>query len=202
MRFELPGIREAFNVYPEGIVKKAARSALNKVGPSARQTAMDQIRKIWSIPEAVLRERMGYVLSRIDNLEVVITFSGESIPLIYFNVQQFRGVNVTKLTKKGAFKTSRSRLVGPRFNGVQLSIIKGENSYLPHAFLARMESGHVGVFVRKGRKRYPIRHKAVISAASMLEQERVQQPTIERIEDRLMIVFPHELEFYLNGGGT
>lgn len=78
----------------------------------------------------------------------------------------------------------------------------GERTALPHAFIARMSSGHVGVFYRSGGKmaanpkRSAIKEKFEISAASMFEKKAVGALN-GLIASKGTATFEHELNFYL-----
>lgn len=208
MRFELPGIREAFNMFPENIVRRAARSAVNKVGGSAKTTAKDEIRKRWNVPAAELEKRITYSSARLDNLEVEVQFGGKSITLSYFGAREIRGMRVRSRKKNTIVSKSARRAAasGPLPMGVMEEARRGKRVLLSKAFMQRMKSGHIGVFVRvKGKKtkggKDAILEKNVVSIATMLNQPEVYGAVITRIEERLLVVFPHELEYYLGSAG-
>ena len=209
MRFELPGIREAFDMFPENIVKRAARSTVNKVGGSTKTTAKEEIRKRWNVPAGELENRITYSAARMDSLEVVVSFGGKSLSLTYFGAREVRGMRVRSVKKKAIVTKSARRMAaaGPLPMGVIEEARKGKSVLLSKAFMQRMKSGHIGVFVRikgqktKGGKKDAIMERNVISIASMLNQPEVYGAVVSRTEDRLHVVFPHELEFYLGEAG-
>lgn len=122
----------------KGIVRAVAK-ATSKAGADAiRKTRVESSREI----RARKKLRAGFVnkglptsrkgsMSRIDSLEWRMDVSGKGVPMKTYPARQ---------TKKG---------VTVQVNAGKRKLVKG-------AFIARMKSGHVGVFMRMGKKRLPI----------------------------------------------
>lgn len=67
--------------------------------------------------------------------------------------------------------------------------VKRARKSLPHAFVAQMRNGTIGVFERVGKSRYPIRQLYTVSAPQMAGNEEV----LEAAMDRASIVFDERL---------
>ncbi len=109
-------------------------------------------------------------------LKARISVTGKRIPLVWFRARQLKGKRA-KLTNVATRKTTRRRMAG---GGVRYKILKsGATKTIPSAFIAAGKkgqgklgvsqraiararrqqydtSGHIGVFVRRGRARLPI----------------------------------------------
>lgn len=197
MRFQMNGIKEALDLFPATVVFDAARSSIRKVRPAAVAAVTSELRKVWNIPKAEVDKRVGSRISGGSNgLEAVIAVGGRPVSLSYFSAMQMKGAAVitrkgTKVRKRGSFA----------FQGVSVTVQNSKTTLLHQAFMQKMKSGHIGIFVRTGKDRYPIRHKDSISLASMVRQARVSEPVAARIEERMTTVFDHELEYYAGQAG-
>lgn len=67
--------------------------------------------------------------------------------------------------------------------------VKRARKSLPHAFVAQMRNGTIGVFERVGKSRYPIRQLYTVSAPQMAGNEEVLEEAMERAS----IVFDERL---------
>lgn len=67
--------------------------------------------------------------------------------------------------------------------------VKRARKSLPHAFVAQMSNGHIGIFERVGKSRYPIRQLYSVSAPQMAGNEEVLEGAMERAS----IVFDERL---------
>lgn len=78
--------------------------------------------------------------------------------------------------------------------GLRVAVLRGNNKMLPHAFIAMMRSGHIGVFQRdEGAKRSPIHELISPTAAIMASQtvvaEEVEKKGYEMFDKRLNHAF-------------
>lgn len=76
----------------------------------------------------------------------------------------------------------------PRREIVTASVKRVRKS-LPHAFVAQMRNGHIGIFERSTESRYPISQLYSVSAAQMAGNEEVLEGAMERAS----IVFDERL---------
>jgi hypothetical protein len=191
MRFSLSGVSDALTFLPAGVVFKAAKSTVAKVQPAAVTAIAKEIQQNWNVPRSEIDKRVRTSATADGGLTAVITVGGRSVSLSYFSAMQMKGAAV--ITRKGTKIRKRGKF---GFQGVSVTIEKSKTTLLHSAFMQKMKSGHVGIFVRTGQGRYPIRHKDSISLASMVKQARVNDPVVARIEERMATIFPRELEFY------
>lgn len=81
-----------------------------------------------------------------------------------------------------------------------VSRFKGGVGRYPHAFVATMPTGHVGVFERVGKKRLPIYEVPAISIGHVFDKFRKE--TTERMLEAFETNFDHELERALTMQGA
>ena len=82
-------------------------------------------------------------------------------------------------------------------------VVKGEGGTIAHAFLAKMKSGHVGVFQREGHgansASLPIEKLSGPSVPQMLGSPTVSEFIQKRMEERLAVNVEHEVNAFLMG---
>lgn len=177
INIKLEGIDKALKSYKPRIVHRAVKSSLNKVAKKGATTASSEIRKTYAIKKKdINRKAMSIVKARMGGASMTseIRVIGRPLSLAMFKARQTRrGVNVT--IKKGQGRTK-----------------------LDHHFIARMRSGHLGVFKRLGKARLPIAEPRMISVPSMFGGDNVLPKVKDRILKEWPRVFEHELKFYLS----
>jgi len=147
---------------------KAVARGLNDAIRSGRSKGLSEITKRYNVPRYRVgsKGKLKVDGARIGQLTSRLYVSTEPIKVASFRGLKGDGISVTKTRLKGTNKTiaklkqgrkavpgiSRSR---PR-QKVSVEIMKGKRVTFERAFIARMKSGHVGVFERKklGRKNY------------------------------------------------
>lgn len=139
-------------------VERAAVSAINRAAKSTLSEASNIIRneKGWKIPKRDLDPRFSIKQARKGELQAVLTprtTKGKaSIALTYFGAKEVRRTKAGVLTKQrskegGLVAKRQKRTKAP--GGVTVQVLKGgKKAHYPKAFIARMRSGHVGVFRR------------------------------------------------------
>jgi hypothetical protein len=118
----------------------------------------------------VARDAMTIAKATPSRLMATVTASNRRIPLIDFGAP--------RQTKRG----------------VTANTGQGRQLY-PSAFIARMQSGHVGVFKRKGTPRLPIAELHGASVASVAAKYAAAAES--RFGDMLSARLVHEIEFEL-----
>jgi len=179
------------------IVKQSIYSTIGKLRKHAVTKLSELVREKWNIKKADLDKKIivhvGDRGARYESFEM--TIKGVSISLSYFGAKQYRGKDV--VTRKGTTTRKRSAAV----QGVQVEVIKGRRTMLKSAFIQTAANGHVMVLRRKGKSRYPIGMKAVISIASMFGNA----TTADRFEEDVMAfierTFDHEMSWRLQQAG-
>jgi len=115
-------------------LRRAGARALNKTATKGRNVSSRVIRKTLNLKAKTVKDQLKVTRATPDNHRSTVQGRYKPVPLIKFN-----GV---RQTKKGV--TVRMRKDKPRM------VFKG-------AFIARMPSGHIGVFRRTSRSRLPIK---------------------------------------------
>lgn len=116
-------------------LKRAVASALNRTITQVKTQATRSVRSEVKLKAKDIHDRLVLIRAHSSKsaslqMQAIMKISGKPVPLISYGARQ---------TKKGlAVHVKKSRVI------------------LKHAFMARMRSGHGGIFVRKTKKRLPI----------------------------------------------
>jgi len=179
------------------LVKKAIYSTMGKVRQRARTMLSEEIRKKWNIKKKDLDKRLkikaGERGTGYETFE--LTIGGVSISLAYFGARQYAGNRVITRTLGRVNKRTS------KFQGVQVEVIKGRRTQLSGAFIQAASSGHIMVMKRKGKDRYPVAIKAVISAATMFSDQQLYDRFTDQLMADLERIFSHELEYRFTKAG-
>jgi hypothetical protein len=212
---KLEGVEAALRMFDPKVVRQAARAAIDRATKSGKTIVTKEITDVWNVKKRDVDERIKLYPPRMDDLKGIIEVGGKAMSLSYFGARQIMGATVRsrvgKEIKTG--KITRGMLKsGPLPRGIVVQILKGKDTtLLRNAFLAKVSSGksgsHVGVYHRLGKKRLPIEEKNVISLGSMIngkiginsmvDKPEVMKRIVDRITERWMTEFPHQLEYYL-----
>ncbi len=147
--------------------RKAAISALNRTAQQVKTAANRKIRETYSFKARVVSQSLKVARSQFARLEVSVLSEGKRIQVIDASARQ---------TKRGV--TVRI--------GKQRKLITG-------AFVARMKSGHVGVFSRRTNKRLPIDEKYTIAIAEAFGSKPVVATMRFKASEVFLPRFEHEL---------
>lgn len=192
---DFKGVEEANQLFSGATVRKAAKYALNDTGRQARTAASREIRRKWNLTATTINERVKIeTFANEAGLEVTISAGNKGrkygIDLTLFGARWVHGNRV--LSRKGAKLLKRP--AKKEGEGVFVTIYHGKNTFLEKTFIARMKSGHMGVFRRKSTKRLPLIRKGAISIGSMFNQEEVQKV----IRDLVDAKFPERFRYHLD----
>ncbi len=165
-----------------GALKKATSTAIKKSINKAKNDATKKIQEKYTLlPQYIIRalKRITYV----ETLRAVLQARGRANDLAYFyhtpaNVPEHR-------PPKGRYLFSQ--------------VIKGEGGHIPHAFLARMKSGHIGVFQRTSNESLPIEKKCGPSVPSMLGSPTIINYVADNATKNVNIFLKKEVEKFLMG---
>lgn len=180
--------------YVQTISAKAVPRALNKLADQARTAGLRAVNDEYQIgPRAFEKYVVAKLASTLD-LEASLTVKGLGLPLHLFDPRQTKaGVSV---------RIKRRRVI------------------IPHAFLARMKSGRVGVFARGayggksgklkpsgkrfgrflfGRGRLPINELFTFGPAEAFGSEKVSEAMAKRIEEQQSKVLAQEIRAAAQG---
>lgn len=110
-----------------------------------------------------------------------------------------------RLGKASAGRTKGSAWFGTRpiktaYAGSPLQSIGGakvRGHFFPNAFVARMPTGHLGIFKRRGQARLPIEEQMI----HLRESQAILDDIAKRAPDRLRTIYAQELNYELNVRG-
>ena len=164
-----------------GAADKAAKTAIRKSIRGAKKDATQKARERYTI-------KPGYVTKTIKFSfpagGAVMTSKGRVNDLAYFRT------NPKSVPKKRP----------PTGKYLYSQVVKGQGGTIAHAFLAKMKSGHVGVFRRTaGNDSLPINKLSGPSTPQMLESPTVRDYIEKRIQERLASNIEHEVNAFLMG---
>ena len=169
-----------------GAAEKAAKTAIRKTVRGARKDAVDKVKDRYTIKPAYVTRTLGFSFSA-GGLTGSFKSSGRVNDLAYF--------------KHSPRSVPKRR--PPKGQYLYSQVVKGEGGTIAHAFLARMRSGHVGVFQRAGHGAsnapLPIDKLAGPSTPQMLGSPTVSAFIQKRMEERLTKNIEHEVNAFLMG---
>lgn len=190
VRFE--GLDEYMALLQPDIYRNALRSTLNQLGARGKTLATTKIREEYNVKLADLNKKMRVIPATNANMRAIIQAEGRPIPLLYFNAKQMTAQN-RMITRTTGRQMKRAGRLG---QGVTVQIRKGESVNLPHAFIATMGSGHMGVFMRAGKSRLKIREKAFVTVPTVFVGK-ATLPTVTRgIMDQYPQVMAQNINYY------
>jgi len=176
VRSDITQVLKMLNETQQQIVPKVAARSLNKTITTVNSEAARQIKKDLGDGLTISAVKAG--ITKINatpkKLYAALYAKGRRIPIIKLDPRARQ--NETGISYKN---NSRGRIS------------------IPHAFLATMKNGHLGVFMRKGQERLPIKELMGPSLPKVFSNDVILK-AMERIaKERWMQVFQHELEYEL-----
>ncbi|HET6442536.1 MAG TPA: phage tail protein [Phycisphaerae bacterium] len=142
---KLKGIERMLVGIPRGLPKVITR-ALNKTGAHARTETVRAITRKVAMRQTDVRKDVTLRRASWRYWVATIRIKGRRVPLIRFGARQVKRGTTYKIERGGGRATA------------------------PHAFIATMPSGHVGVFKRKAGPRLPIGELKGPSVVSVFEK--------------------------------
>jgi len=215
MHFKIIMSPELALVQKEGIPKRIIRRALNRTGRSARAMVSREVRKIYNIRKKDFDKYLKFVPAQ-NNEVAALHIKGQRIPLYHFisknslicPLDRNKMPVIQRRTKKGVVK------VRSCWRPVKVKVKRegGWKTLRKNAFVARMKSGHIGIFRRmpdwkhklvseKPRKYHglPIAELTTVSAVQMAENVHVLKKIDDFVREKLTKELLHEIEFQLGG---
>lgn len=154
-----------------GAIPKALSGAINRAAEGARTDAVKKVREDYVITAARIRETIAIRKANSNDLTAMIKSRGRPRALSYFKL------------RPGKPSSRRPK------DGVHVQIKRSGGGPVAKSFVAKMASGHVGVFHRQGSNRFPIVQRYGPSVAQMVGSPNVsryvEQNAQRRLEDRL-----------------
>ena len=178
--------------FGKAIQDLALTRAVNKLADQAQTAGLREMSRIYRIPQKTFAKYMSVRLAQSGELVASINAKGSGLPLYLFNPVPVRG--------KGG--------------GVRVTL-KGRTFLIPHAFIARMRSGKVGIFARGayggkgkqtftgerfgkfqfGKKRFSINELFTFSAPGAFGNPEVVDAMNARVEEQAAKVIAQEIKF-------
>lgn len=175
----------------EKAVKTSIRRTVTKTRRYATTLLSTMIREKWNIRKADLDKRIRVSIGNrgveYDTFE--LTIKGTSVSLAYFGAVHYMGNRVQ--TRRSGKVLKRAS----KFQGVQVEVIKGRRVGLPGTFMKASKTGHLMVMRRKGKERFPVEFKAVITTASIFDQHETDDRFTDAVLAYIERTFAHELDF-------
>jgi hypothetical protein len=139
--------RAAITEFKDRDIKRAVAIALNRTADRVRAEAVRRIRQTYRIQQRELNR--GFTIRRAwaGNLQSLVYASGRPLNVIGFEARQTK-------------------------NGVSVNI-KGTRKVIRHAFIARLPN-YTGVFMRKGKSRFPIKAIRTVDVPGLFESQIVK----------------------------
>ena len=181
------GIEQAQELLKDipGATKKAVSTALRKSLRNAKKEAVKKVRERYTIRKAGYVSRT--IKMKVENMTGILSSKGPVNDLSYFKTNP---------------KTVPKRRP-PKGKYLYSQVVKGEGGTIAHAFLARMKSGHVGVFQRAGHgasnASLPISKLAGPSTPQMLGSPSVTEFIAKKMLERMDKNLEHEIDAFLKG---
>lgn len=181
------GIEQAQELLKDipGATKKAVSTALRKSLRNAKKEAVKKVRERYTIRKAGYVSRT--IKMKVENMTGILSSKGPVNDLSYFKTNP---------------KTVPKRRP-PKGKYLYSQVVKGQGGTIAHAFLAKMKSGHVGVFQRAGHgasnASLPISKLAGPSTPQMLGSPSVTEFIAKKMLERMDKNLEHEIYAFLKG---
>lgn len=166
---------------PKG-AERAFSAAINRGLSHTKTQAFKKVRNVYAVNQNELNKatRTRVQKANTGNLAGYVSFSGVKIPLYKFQV------------------TPKTPRTGKK---VRAGVMKNGGATFEDAFIAKMDSGHTGIFERITSKRLPIEEKMGLSAAQMVKNEVIMEQLEKEAQEKVDERLKHEIDRILNGYG-
>ena len=159
--------------------EKALRAALSRGSQTAKAEATRQVKTRYAIKAGEIRSsgRVFFKAPGAGGLIGELKFAGNRIPLYKFDVNPKTpaGINGFKSIVKGHGRKDTSPAA------------------FENAFVAKMKSGHIGVFERETDKALPIRQIMGLSVPEMVGAQETREPVLEKAAETIEKRLEHEI---------
>ena len=131
---KLKGVKEALDLYDKNLVRKAARSALDKTGTWMKQKIVASVSSMYYVKPVDVRKAIEVKRTSMSSLSVKVIIKGLRLQLFkYFH----------------AFRSG---------HGISVNVSKINTMHIPGGFIqTSRKTGYRGTMKRKGEKRYPLK---------------------------------------------
>jgi hypothetical protein len=183
----------------EGGAAKAISAALSRALPAGQKAAESGIERVYNVTRTDIRGR-SQITTRVDTQGDMpvghINFHGTKLPLYRFSVSPtaptYSKERVSALTSQGWKRVFKSVPVAAQIRR------DGRMQKSDSAFLAKMKSGHIGVFDRVGNA---LQERMGLSAEQMADNKEIREDVLKAAEDTFDKRIEHEITRILAGVG-
>ncbi len=195
---------ELAKVQKEGISPRIIKRALNRTGKGARAFVSREVRQIYNIKKKDFDKHLKFVPAK-QSTTAALHIKAKRLNVYYFSAPSTRRqflVNPAGWVVRGGRKVRKPY--------VKVKIKKQEGwKWLPHFFVAKMDSGHTGVFRRlpnwrhkwvEKKQRYhglPIAEVTTVSPVQMIENRQIMRKLDSYVSERLTKELIHEIRYQL-----
>lgn len=206
VQFELKGVKEALAASDPNKVRLAANQALNRSASAGVTAAGKLIRDRYNITQARLARYLTLsVRASGYDMAAEITGKTKGLALSYFDALQAGKFIVAQGRGRARRRYLGSKYGRGRAGDVTVRVLTAggrksvSGKYGNKPFLARTRSGHIGVWVRTGKRRLPIEQLYGPGVAETFGAKDVMDGTEKAVTDRFDVEFPRQLDHYLGG---
>jgi len=175
-------------------VPNATVAALNRVAASTRASAAKGIGADLGAKQAAVRTAVAVRKAGSNTMEAQVVATGKRIPLIAF-AKNVAGQYMAQLIAAQARGARGIGAKGGRGGGVSYSL-GGKQNRIAGTFIARMPTGHVGIFKRAGRARLKIHELFGPSIPLVFAKDKVQTAVRAVIKARMPIEMAAAAKFF------
>ncbi len=165
-----------------GGADEAIKSAGQSVAAYMQSASVKAIQERYAIKAKNIREnelvRVRY--SFWDGLSITINFTGRKIPLYRFNGTSPKQPGRREIVKAHVLKSTSPQ---PFYK----------------SFIAKMQSGHIGIFKRESETRFPIEEKMGLSVPQMLSNDGVKEKISREAAAKFEEILEQKILDILNG---
>ena len=188
---KLEGLDDMLAMFEPQQYRDAAKNAMDKLAAQGKTEASRVIRSKYNIKKYDLDSKISVERARSDNLLAVLRATGRPIDLTYFGAKQVTAQN-RLITRSTGRQLKRASKIGM---GVTVQILKnGPPTYLPHAFIATMPNGKIGVFRRTGKGR-EIANVAMVTIATLFGGKTTTEGMTALIQEKWPGIFKNSVEY-------
>lgn len=188
---ELKGFKEAIqDLNPENVLK-AAKKTISRAAGAGKTIISSQIREKFNIKKSDLDPKIKVDLKNIQNLEAILTVTGEPISMIHFDPTQIKGGEKLFITRNVRYeyytdakgKVRRRRIIfkglaaqkaSGSSGGVRVRIFKSKPILLRRAFMSHGKGGTPMVFNKISGSVSPERSYTSKKTGKLVKREKVR----------------------------
>jgi hypothetical protein len=167
---------------------KAAARTLNKTATHVRAEMAKDARERYNVKSADVKRSMGSLSKATPSrLRALFRAKGKRMALTYFMTASA----ITRTMQQAGIKIKRRK-------PVSFTVSRGKKQMIPGSFVAKMKSGHIGVFKRTNATPLPIQEKTGPATSQMLSGAFTRMKDTYEFMARTM---KHEVEWMFKGKG-